>query len=170
MSLSLSLSSATLHDHGIIITNDSSKVIDKNKVRREREKAINDLVEKSRASTEPIRSIYFDGRKEDTLVQVQKWSIKCTSTIKQEHYVILEEPNSKYLGHVSPQSGSPQDIYDSILELLESKLCDILAIGCDGTPINTGLKNGVLAKLEQHYGFNIQWLANELALRHLISV
>jgi len=54
-------------------------------------------------------------------------------------------------------------------------LCDILSESCDETPINTGLKIGVLAKLEQHYGYNIQWLvcqlhANELPLRHLISV
>ena len=58
------------------------------------------------------------------------------------------------------------------LKLLIS-FCEIEAIGCDGTVINTGHKNGVIARVEQVLGRPVQWLvcqlhANEIPLRHLI--
>lgn len=47
-------------------------------------------------------------------------------------------------------------------------------IGCDGTAVNTGNKNGIIAILEKHLNRPLQWFVcllhcNELPLRHLFS-
>ena len=48
-----------------------------------------------------------------------------------------------------------------------------MAIGCDGTNVNTGAHRGVIRLLEQRLGRPLQWFvcllhANELPLRHLL--
>jgi hypothetical protein len=50
----------------------------------------------------------------------------------------------------------------------------IVAIGCDGTNVNTGKKGGVIRLLEEKLGRPFQWLicqlhANELPLRHMLE-
>ena len=52
-------------------------------------------------------------------------------------------------------------------------LDNVLAIGADGTNVNTGLNNGAIRLLELHMGHPVQWLVcmfhfNELPLRHLV--
>ena len=49
-----------------------------------------------------------------------------------------------------------------------------IAIGCDGTNVNSGVKGGVIRLLELELGRPLQWLicllhANELPLRHLLQ-
>nr|CAI5836871.1 unnamed protein product [Callosobruchus analis] len=49
----------------------------------------------------------------------------------------------------------------------------VVVIGCYGTVVNTGRKNGVIVQLERKLGRPLQWLicmlhANELPLRHLL--
>ena len=39
--------------------------------------------------------------------------------ILEEHVSLIEEPYSKFLGHVTPKSGSGKDIADSILHFLK---------------------------------------------------
>jgi len=51
---------------------------------------------------------------------------------------------------------------------------EIVAIGCDGTVLNTGFKTGVIRQIEKHLKKPIQWFicqlhANELPLRHLFQ-
>lgn len=60
---------------------------------------------------------------------------------------------------------------ESILKQLLSR---IVAVGCDGTAVNTGVRNGVIRLLEEEVGSPLQWLvcqfhANELPLRHLLQ-
>lgn len=48
------------------------------------------------------------------------------------------------------------------------------AVGCDGTPVNTGYRNGVIRKMEEKLGRSLHWFvcqihANELLLRHLFQ-
>ena len=50
----------------------------------------------------------------------------------------------------------------------------IVAVGCDGTVVNTGKVNGVIALFESELKRPVQWLVcqihgNELPLRHLIQ-
>lgn len=50
----------------------------------------------------------------------------------------------------------------------------IAAIGCDGTPVNTGPSGGIIRKMEEKLGRPLQWLictihGNELPLRNLLK-
>lgn len=62
--------SSVLQDIGLISRQDSSKVIDRSKIRRERKKYRTDI-QKSSGGTD-ISGIYFDGRKDQTLV-LENW-------------------------------------------------------------------------------------------------
>ena len=65
------------------------------------------------------------------------------------------------MDHVTPSFGHSSQIASAILASLQSKGIateNINAIGCDGTVVNTGSKNGVIALLEQTLGRSLQWL------------
>src|SRR6218665_1217953 len=89
-----SIISAVLQDVGVINEHDSSLVVDKNKVRRERVKARRQLSSKVDGS---LRGLYFDGRKDRTLTQVKTDRKYYRKTISEEHIVIVQEPNSVYV-------------------------------------------------------------------------
>ena len=61
------------------------------------------------------RGLFFDGRRDKTIVQEKKGIKLYKKVISKEHVSLLEEPNSKFLGHVTPKSGTGKDIADSIL-------------------------------------------------------
>lgn len=82
-------------------------------------------------------------------------------TVVEEHVSLIEEPDWKYIGHVSPQSGLAFEIHLSIRDFLLNHLIDISslrAIGCDGTVVNTGNKNGIITLIEKEEGLPMQWL------------
>nr|CAH7728928.1 unnamed protein product [Callosobruchus chinensis] len=160
------IASAVLQDVGIVTEENLTNVIDKNKVRRARGKA-RSLLRKEQVSTKiHIKSIYFDGRKDKTIYQEKK-----------EHVSIIEEPGSVYVGHVSPTSSSGKSIAMSIYEFCvrrDVSFDQMCAIGCDGTVVNTGCKNGAIRYLELQIKKPLQWLicqihSNELPLRHLFE-
>lgn len=89
---------------------------------------------------------------------------------------MISEPGSRYLGHITPESGCAFHIKRSLVNFLEQDFDtdDLIAVGCDGTVVNTGVKNGVIRLLENQLGCPLQWLIclfhfNELPLRHLIK-
>lgn len=116
-------------------------------------------------------------RKDKTIFQEKKGSKFYKKVVSEEHVSVIEEPNSQFLGHVTPKSGTGKDISDSIQEFLEGRehnkqLLSFTAIGCDGTIVNTGHNNGVISLIEKKIGRPLQWLiclfhGNELPLRHL---
>jgi hypothetical protein len=169
------VSSAVLTDFGIVTPKDKSKVIDKSKVRREREK--NRLQLQTSGKPSAITGLYFDGRKDKTLINTKDGSTHYRRTVVQEHVSLIEEPGSSYLGHVTPDNGSAKGVAHSIVRFLsDSKISadKLVAVGCDRTNVNTGNKGGVIALLEQHYKKPLQWLvcqlhANELPFRHLLQ-
>ena len=98
-------------------------------------------------------------------------------TIREEHISIVSEPESKYFNHVTRGSGKAKDIASEIWSLLNKSSVDtkqIVAIGCDSTAVNTGIKGGVVRLLEKSFKKSIQWFIrllriNELPLRHLLG-
>ena len=52
----------------------------------------------------------FDSRRDKTLVSDDLMK----SVEMEEHYVIMEEPGSKYIDHVSPISGKARDVVTEI--------------------------------------------------------
>src|SRR5277367_3395041 len=89
----------------------------------------------------------------DTLAQVKGGVKFYRKSIKEEHIAVIQEPSSKYLGHVTPNSGSAQDecnaLYDFAAKELNDGLSELLVAGADGTNVNTGWKGGVIRKLEE---------------------
>lgn len=171
------IASSVLEDVGLITKEDFSQVIDKSKIRREKIRNRTEIRKENLKSVEALRGIYFDGRNDETLVIEKMGSKQFRRTKKEEHYSLIKEPGSIYIGHVSPCSGKAIDIARSILSFLkenEFSLEDLDFVGCDGTNINTGWKNGVIHHLEVYIGRPLQWAIcllhfNELPLRHMFK-
>lgn len=166
------IASAVLKDFKIISKDDNHHVIDRYKIRRARDSERQKLQNEQNKAV-VLQGLYFDGRKDKTLMFVDNRK----RTTLEEHIVLLQEPDSKYLGHISPVSGSANNILKSMLNFFESSSISIdalEAIGCDGTNSNTGHKGGVITLLEHHLKRPLQWFicqlhANELPLRHLLQ-
>lgn len=171
------IASSVLQDFGIVTDVDHTKVIDKNKLRREKSVNRSELQMHNKDKHNPLQGLYFDGRKDNTLVVEKVNAKQFRRTIKEEHYSILKEPGSVYIGHVSPSSGTAQNIADSIIShLIDAgfSLDELDVIGCDGTVTNTGWKTGVIRTIEEQVKRPLQWGVcllhfNELPFRHLFQ-
>jgi hypothetical protein len=169
------IATATLIDYGIITQDDPSSVIDRSKLRRQREQLRATLTQdgQSNMSMKGPVSLFFDGRKDHTLCSISKNS---KGSVSEEHITLIEEPHSVYLGHLTPESGSSANISSAIIDFFHennTSLHNLIALGADGTNVNTGFQNGVFRLLELHLGRPLQWLVcmfhcNELPLRHLM--
>lgn len=165
--------SATLQNVGLISEDNLSNVVDRNKIRRARQKQRTDLTEAPLTFEGDNFGLYFDGRKDKTLTMEESRR----KTIVQEHISLLKEPGSEYMGHISLTSGKATIISQNIAEFLETKNIDcdkLIVVGCDGTVVNTGSKGGVIRCLERKLRKPLQWCicqlhANELPLRHLFE-
>jgi len=103
-----------LEDINIISKGDQSKVIDKNKIQRERKKNRLKMQHLDHENIQILEGLYFDGRKDTTFVIDTKKGKNIRKTIKEEHVVLVQEPGSKYLGHVETASGHGYSIKTSI--------------------------------------------------------
>lgn len=65
--------------------------------------------------------MYFDGRKDKTLVQEKKGDKYFKGTKTEDHYVLVQEPGHIYFGHVTCESGSAAGILSSILAYMNDK-------------------------------------------------
>ncbi|CAH1114863.1 unnamed protein product [Psylliodes chrysocephalus] len=165
------LANADLQNLGVVSRNDPSKLLNRSKLRRERKRRSSEIKKESTRNLE-ITGLYFDSRKDRTLLTEKKGSTYHKRYVLEEHIVLIAEPGSIYLGHVTPNSGNAKDITSSIMNCLRVNLGpvdEISAVGCDGTVVNTGFKNGVVKQLEKAIGYSSQWLicllhANELPL------
>ena len=165
---------AVLQDLKIISKEQPEKVVDKNKIRREVHKNRKRLTEFTDQNTEILKAIYFDGRKDPTIQQVEGRRIQK----QEEHISLIKEPNSIYFGHLSLQPPvCSKDIKNQILQYLGNKGInpkDLEVIGCDGTNVNTGWKGGAIRLIEVSISKPLQWSicllhTNELPLRHLLQ-
>ncbi|GBL94833.1 hypothetical protein AVEN_197516-1 [Araneus ventricosus] len=64
----------------------SALIVDKNKIRREKLKVALNLKQRS-TDNDPIKSLYFDGRKDETKTQ--------TGILREQHISLVAEPNSR---------------------------------------------------------------------------
>jgi len=121
--------------------------------------------------------LFFDRRKDKTRAQTRRGRRQHTRWVMEEHIVLVSEPNSVYLGHVTPSSGDAKSIAKCIAEFLQRRNIaseNIVALGCDGAAVNTGAVKGVVHLLEKEFGRPLQRLVcllhfNELPLRHLMQ-
>ena len=174
------LASAVLVDAGVVTKEDSTKIIDRSKLKR----SIASYRETLRVGasiewelSDDIEGIYFDGKKDETLVfekdEQGKWR---QMRYEEEHYTLGSEPNSEYLTHLSPEGGCACDICTSILDYVKATTLDKSwkVVGSDSTAVITGHKGGVIVLLENGLGRRLYWSIcllhiNELPLRHLMT-
>jgi len=86
-------------------------------------------------SPEDITGIYFDGRRDKTLIKTKVEDKWYSDTTVEDHYVVVVEPGGEYLTHVTTTSGKSSDIANSILTVIrdQSATETIIAVGCDCT-------------------------------------
>jgi hypothetical protein len=77
-------------------------------------------------SPKHVCGVYFDGRKDRTMMNIQEGGKHYRITVTKEHYSLVQEPGSSYLGQVT------------LIVFGE-----LVAIRCDGTNVNTGKIGGV---------------------------
>lgn len=166
------IASAVIEGANVTDKDRKKLVIDRNKVRRAK-KARTDLQHVSEV-IEPLESIYFDGRKDTTRVRHGSNHVKI---VKEEHISIIQEPDSNYVGHVTPAIGTARCVSSTVMDYFQSNDIDtsqVVAIGCDGTAVNTGQKGGIIRQIEEKLKTPVHWFVcllhtNELPLRHLVQ-
>ena len=153
-------------------------------MQRSMDKLISNSVEDAKEDLQnnPIRAIFADGRKDNTLVLTrdEKSRRYHKRTVQEEHITVTEEPKGKYLTHFTPTSEPPfkpayiqaKALYEFLVDhgLSES----ILLVGGDTTNSMSGAKGGLWAHLEEMIGrplFRVMCFLhiNELPLRHLMT-
>ncbi|GBM95596.1 hypothetical protein AVEN_122413-1 [Araneus ventricosus] len=119
--------SSVLHDVGLITSNNSDLVVDENKLQREKAKVRKDL--KSQALSEaqaiPLKGLYFDGRKDSTLIEERVDTKRYTRKSKEERLCLIEELGSRYIIHLSPSFGTSKQISATIIGYFEGITRDL---------------------------------------------
>ena len=169
------IASATLQSVNLVSEEETANIIDKSKIRRDRKRWHSKLRQEEKVKL--MHSIYFDGRIDDTNVMVNKMGKMHPDTVPEEHIVLVEEPGSLYVTHLTPASGTANNITDSIFNFLQEDEIDtssIQVIGCDGTNVNTGTSGGILQHIEERLGRAVHWSVcllhlNELLLKRIFE-
>jgi len=74
--------------------------------------------------------------------------------VVKEHISLVQEPNSEYLGHVTPDNGTSKSIHKAICTFSLDNDVDtsnLVAIGCEGTNVHTGALGGVICLFERKF-------------------
>ena len=153
-------------------------ILTKKKIRMEKERIRERKTAESGNLLHDIfwQGTYFDGKKDLTLTPRQETGGKGKVLMKEEHYTVLRQPASEYLGHFTPESGSGVNIMLGLKEMVMKNglLPCLKVVGSDATVVNTGHTNGAIALLENELGHRLIWLIcllhiNELPVRHLFE-
>ena len=170
------VASAALKDFGLISSDDKTNVIDRHKLRRERDRYRQAIRQDEESLFAQVESIYVDGRKVATMVMTQAEGESYRQTILEEHYVVVGEPGEFYLTHVTPDDGKGATIGKALYDVIENTDLQekITTVGSDGTPVMTGPHTGCIRSLEEMLEKPLQWSicllhCNELPLRHIFT-
>ena len=119
--------------------------------------------------------MYFYGRKDATQIIKEVPNGKmCRSTQFEEHYVLVGEPGTYYLTHLSLIDGKGCTLAQEIFEFIsDTVLCEKLTIiSTDGIASMTGKFNGAISSLKELVKNPLRWsiyllYTNEFPLRHV---
>lgn len=170
------LATALMEDLGVKDAHDNLVIMDKSKLRREREKWRQDALRK-RYDGSNLISFSFDGRKNDALT-VEKIDEKLhPRMVKEPHLVVLREPKSQLIGYTKLESETAASKVNKLIEFFQEKqlsLDSLIAICADGEPTNTGVHGGILRLFEKQLKRPLHWFVcllhfNELPFRHLFD-
>ena len=59
-----------------------------------------------------LQSLYFDGRKDQTITQKLISRRMHKRTVVEEHITLIKEPQSKYIGRFAASTGSSQPLFN----------------------------------------------------------
>ena len=160
-------------DVGLVTEDDKTRIIDRSKLRRERERCRNEIRSEEQ-NFELVNAVYLDCRKDATQIVAQGPNEKHYRSVQlEEHHTVVGEPESYYLTHFSPEDGKgrtiAQKLFDSFSGTeLEGKLAIV------GTASMTGKHNGCIRNLEKLLHRPLQWVVcllhtNKLRLRHVFA-
>ena len=181
------VANALLKDLGIVTESDQTYLVCPNKLRRERIKWGQKVVNKHNAGGKHD-GWYYDGKKCATLVKDTKYvnvqirgrrgrgsttQVTTTGTKVEtvDHYSVVCEPGGEYETHVNPNSGTGLDIAAEIVSTIRDRGGKCRVLGCDGTAVNTGIHTGSLREIQRElkseaHQFVCLLHLNELFLRH----
>jgi hypothetical protein len=145
------IANALLEDLGLITPDNRQLVVNARKVDLARRKNRQNCVENHKVSN--WEGLYFDGKRSPTktVIEASDGSRK-QITLKKEHLVLVQEPENKYVGHVTPKTGNAEDTTESIVSKLNNlnvNLGDLKILGGDGCNLNVGWKGGVMRLIEE---------------------
>lgn len=173
------LASSLLKDLNITDDTGKSIVIDKNKVRRDRQHNRQLLLKSNSLESGYIKSFSFDSKKDRTLTQIRTDDkVLHPRMVNETHITILKQPNSVFLGYaVADDKSKAAHIALILIDFFQQKNLDIsnlLAVCCDGEVKNTGIHGGILRYLEKYLKKPLHWFIcmlhlNELPFRHLTA-
>ena len=162
-------------DIGRIGSGNTQFVVDHKKVQRVRHAARESEADNRRAQQSSLTGLYFDGRKDTSFVMIGSEAGPSSRTSQiEEHIAVVAEPGGQYLTHFTPASGKAHDIFKELQSVVDEFGGDIVAIGADGTAVNTGKNGGVCRLFELFRGRPVHWFicqlhSNELNLRELFT-
>ncbi|XP_049316722.1 uncharacterized protein LOC125779411 [Bactrocera dorsalis] len=167
------LGTALLQDFKIKDKHGKPLIMDKSKVRREKEKCRQEVLRKRLDDTN-LLAFSFDGRKDDTLTIHEKYH---TRMVKEPHLVILREPNSELIGYVRLEHETAEYKTTKLNGFFNDKnisLDTLIGICTDGEPTNTGPHGGIIRRFELLLKRPLHWFVcllhfNELPFRHLFE-
>ena len=91
---------AALEDLGYITKTNTKMILDRSKVRRERQKHRKRIQKEEDMLWNAVTGIYVDGKRDATLTTKQRPNGKhCKETILEDHHVVVGEPGGFYLTH-----------------------------------------------------------------------
>ncbi|GBM27460.1 hypothetical protein AVEN_59911-1 [Araneus ventricosus] len=117
--------SAVLQDIGIIHEGETSHMVDRNKILRQRKKLYNAVAKSTKltVSRSLLTRLYFYGRKDNTKVLIKKDTKYYSKTKNEEHYTLVNEPTCVYR-YVTAATGGAKTIKEAILNFLEHIICN----------------------------------------------
>ncbi|GBM42622.1 hypothetical protein AVEN_148949-1 [Araneus ventricosus] len=106
------IASSVLRDVCLITSSSSDLVVDENKLRREWAKVRKDLKFQAliEAQALPLKGLYFDGRKDSTLIEERVDTKRYTRKAKEKRLCLFEELGSRYITPLSPSFGTAKQI------------------------------------------------------------
>ena len=142
------LVNATLQDFGLLDTENKATIVDRSKIRRWKDKVMQEVKEFDE-NEKPVLGISFDGRIDKT--RKLEWSDESNSfhpsTVKEEHYSMCAEPETRYIDHFVPESTTDENSHAKQIAVYITSWIkengyenDIIAVACNSTNVNTGWK------------------------------
>ena len=143
------IASASSKAFGIVTKEDKRYVVDRSKLRKERQKYREEIRNKEQELFELVDSIFVDGRKGATMIMIAANENYHRQTVIEEHYVIVGELNGFYLSHIMPEDGTEYKIATSVYSAIKDTALErrLKIVGSDRTVVMTGKSKGFIASL-----------------------